>query len=228
MDTPRKEWYVLTTLTGQEQKAQRHIVAQARGEGFCDCFDIPADIPLDDAGSRKKENYNDYNVVVPTERVVEIKDGKKRQITRRVCPGYVIVRMALYLDDAHRHINQELWQLIQGIPGVTGFAGCKRPGDKAKTAEPPRPRPISDEEAANLLRRVAVAADRKPRLKVNFQVGETVRVTEGPFMNFNGTIEEIDPDSGRLQIAVSIFGRSAPVTLEYWQVERLVDHPEGA
>ena len=78
-----------------------------------------------------------------------------------------------------------------------------------------------------MLKRAAAEEAKKPRLKVNFQVGEVVRVTEGAFMNFNGTITQIDPDSGRLQISVSIFGRSAPVTLEYWQVERITDRPEG-
>ena len=208
-----KQWYVLQTLTGQEQKAQRHIVAQARANGLCDYFAIPPE-------PAPKEVLNDFDVVVPTEKVVEIKDGKKRTITRRICPGYVIVRMALYSDDAHKHINQELWEFILNIPGVTGFAGCKR-----GTAQ--KPRPITDAEANNLLHRVAAEEVQKPRLKVNFQVGETVRVNEGPFMNFNGTIENIDPDSGRLQISVSIFGRIAPVTLEYWQVERITEHPEG-
>lgn len=208
-----KQWYVLQTLTGQEQKAQRQIVAQARSAGLCEFFDIPAE-------PAKGETLNDFNVVVPTERVKEIKDGKQRIITRRICPGYVILRMALYADAAQRQINQELWQFILNIPGVTGFVGCKRGTNQ-------KPRPISDEEAANLIRRVAAEDKRKPRLKVTFQVGETVRVTEGPFMNFNGVIEQIDPDSGRLQISVSIFGRSAPVTLEYWQVERITEHPEG-
>ncbi len=90
-----------------------------------------------------------------------------------------------------------------------------------------KPRPITEEEADNLLRRVVAEENKKPKLKVVFQIGETVRVAEGPFMNFNGTIEQIDPDSGRLQISVSIFGRSAPVTLEYWQVERITDRPQG-
>ena len=209
-----KQWFVLQTLTGQEQKAQRQIVAQARSAGLCELFDIPPEpVP--------KEVLNDYDVVVPTEKVAEIKDGKKRVVTRRVCPGYVIVRMALYADEAHKRINQELWEFILNIPGVTGFAGCKKGTGQ-------KPRPITDAEADNLLRRVSPEERAtKPKLKVNFQVGETVRVTEGPFMNFNGTIENIDPDSGRLQISVSIFGRSAPVTLEYWQVERITEHPEG-
>lgn len=206
----QKQWYVIQALTGQEQKAQRQIVAQARTAGLCDFFDIPVE-------PKKGEVLNDFNVVVPTERVAEIKDGKKRIITRKLCPGYVVVRMALYADEAHKQIHQELWQFIQAIPGVIGFLG----GTSTK------PRPITQEEADNLLRRVAAEETKKPKLKVNFQVGETVRVAEGPFMNFNGTIEQIDPDSGRLQIAVSIFGRSAPVTLEYWQVERVTDHPEG-
>ncbi len=211
----QKQWYVLKALTGQEQKAQRHIVAQARTVGLCDYFDIPVE-------AKKNEVLNDFNVVVPTEKVVEFKDGKKRTVTRKTCPGYVVVRMALYADEAHKLINQELWQFIQSTPGITGFID-DRPGRPQE-----KPKPITDDEAANLLRRVSVdEGSKKPKLKVNFQVGETVRVNEGPFMNFNGTIEQIDPDSGRLQISVSIFGRSAPVTLEYWQVERITDHPEG-
>lgn len=206
----QKQWYVVQALTGLEQKAQRQIVAQARTAGLCEYFDIPVE-------PKKGEVLNDFNVVVPTERVAEIKDGKKRIVTRKTCPGYVVIRMALYADEAQRQIRQELWQFIQNIPGVIGFLG----GTSTK------PRPITQEEADNLLRRVAAEEAKKPKLKVNFQVGETVRVNEGPFMNFNGTIEQIDPDSGRLQISVSIFGRSAPVTLEYWQVERVTDHPEG-
>jgi len=202
----QKQWYVIQTLTGQEQKAQRQIVAQARTAGLCDYFDIPPE-------SQKGEELNSFNIVVPTEKVVEIKDGKKRTVTRKTCPGYVLVRMALYADGAHKQIFQELWQFIQSIPGVIGFLG----GTSTK------PRPITDAEAEALLRREAAEEERKPKLKVNFQVGETVRVAEGPFMNFNGTIEQVDPDSGRLQISVSIFGRSAPVTLEYWQVERVID-----
>ncbi len=206
----QKQWYVIQALTGQEQKAQRQIVAQARSAGLCEYFDIPVE-------PKKGEVLNDFNVVVPTERVAEFKEGKKRIVTRKLCPGYVVVRMALYEDEAHRQIRQELWQFIQNIPGVIGFLG----GTSTK------PRPITQEEADNLLHRVAADEAKKPKLKVVFQVGETVRVNEGPFMNFNGTIEQIDPDSGRLQISVSIFGRSAPVTLEYWQVERVTDHPEG-
>ena len=209
-DEMQKQWYVLKTLTGQEQKAQRQIVAQARTAGMCDYFDIPVD-------TAKGEVLNDFNVVVPVEKVVEVKEGKKRTITRKVCPGYVIVRMALYADEAHKQINQDLWQFVQRIPGVIGFLG----GTSKK------PRPITNAEADSLLRRQSAEEAKKPRLKVNFNVGEIVRVNEGPFMNFNGTIEQIDPDSGRLQISVSIFGRSAPVTLEYWQVERITDHPEG-
>ncbi len=207
----QKQWYILQALTGQEQKAQRQIVAQVRTLGLCDYFDIPAE-------PKKGEVLNDFNVVVPTEKVAEIKDGKKRVVTRKLCPGYVVVHMALYADEALRQIHQELWQFITKIPGVIGFLG----------GTSTRPRPITQEEADNLLKRVAAEGPKKPKLKVNFQVGETVRVNEGPFMNFNGTIDQIDPDSGRLQISVSIFGRSAPVTLEYWQVERVVDHPEGA
>ena len=205
-----KQWYVLQTLTGQEQKAQRQIVAQVRTAGLCDRFDIPEE-------AKKGEDLNDFNVVVPTEKYQEIKDGKKRLITRKSLPGYVIVHMALYRDEALKQLDQDLWQFIRAIPGVIGVLG----GTSTK------PRPITDQEASDMLNRAAAEEAKKPRLKVNFQVGEVVRVTEGAFMNFNGTITQIDPDSGRLQISVSIFGRSAPVTLEYWQVERITDRPEG-
>lgn len=205
-----KQWYVLQTLTGQEQKAQRQIVAQVRTAGLCDRFDIPEE-------AKKGEDLNDFNVVVPTEKYQEIKDGKKRLITRKSLPGYVIVHMALYRDEALKQLDQDLWQFIRAIPGVIGVLG----GTSTK------PRPITDQEASDMLKRAAAEEAKKPRLKVNFQVGEVVRVTEGAFMNFNGTITQIDPDSGRLQISVSIFGRSAPVTLEYWQVERITDRPEG-
>lgn len=205
-----KQWYVLQTLTGQEQKAQRQIVAQVRTAGLCDRFDIPEE-------AKKGEDLNSFNVVVPTEKYQEIKDGKKRLITRKSLPGYVIVHMALYHDAALKQLDQDLWQFIRAIPGVIGVLG----GTSTK------PRPITDQEASDMLNRAAAEEAKKPRLKVNFQVGEVVRVTEGAFMNFNGTITQIDPDSGRLQISVSIFGRSAPVTLEYWQVERITDRPEG-
>ena len=209
-DDMQKQWYVLKALTGQEQKAQRQIVAQARTNGLCEYFDIPEE-------PTKDEVLNDFNVAVPTERVVETKDGKKRTITRKVCPGYVLVHMALYADEAHKKLNEDLWQFIQRIPGIMGFLG----GTSKK------PRPISDAEAEGMLRRQSAEEAKKPRLKVNFNIGETVCVNEGPFMNFNGIIEQIDPDSGRLQISVSIFGRSAPVTLEYWQVRRITDNPKG-
>lgn len=207
----QKQWYVIQTLTGQEQKAQRQIVAQARATvGMCEYFDIPEELV-------KGENLNDFNVVVPTEKVVEIKEGKKRVITRKLCPGYVLVHMSLYEDAALRSIRHDLWRFIQSIPGVIGFLG----GTSTK------PRPITEQEADNLLRRVVAEGEKKPKLKVKYDIGETIRITEGPFMNFNGTIQQIDPDSGRLQISVSIFGRCAPVTAEYWQVERVTDHPEG-
>mgnify|MGYP002522033584 FL=1 len=149
----QKQWYVIQTLTGQEQKAQRQIVAQARSAGMCDFFDIPVE-------AKKGEVLNDFNVVVPTERVAEIKDGKKRVVTRKLCPGYVVIRMALYADEAHRQIHQELWQFIQSIPGVIGFLG----GTSTK------PRPITEQEADNLLRRVQADGEaKKPKLKVDYK-----------------------------------------------------------
>lgn len=203
-----KEWFVLQALTGQEQKVQRHLIMQARARGLLEFFDIKAE-------SSKDEDLNESGIVVPTERVTDVKNGKKTVVRRKIYPGYVLAHMALYQDDAKRTINQPVWQFIQETPGVIGFIG----GTSL------RPRPLTEEEASNILNRTEEAKQEVAKPKIVFQVGETVRITDGPFMSFSGTVDEIDPTRGRLKISVSIFGRTAPVELEYWQVERLLDNP---
>ncbi|MCX7114644.1 MAG: transcription termination/antitermination protein NusG [Gammaproteobacteria bacterium] len=140
-------------------------------------------------------------VVVPAEEVVEMKAGQKRKSVRKFFPGYVLVNMVM--EDA-------TWHMVRAIPRVLGFIGG--------TAETPTP--ISDKEADAIMRRVQDGVT-KPRPKVLFEVGEMVRVKEGPFVDFNGVVEDVNYDKSRLRVAVVIFGRSTPVELEFSQVEKL-------
>jgi len=146
-----------------------------------------------------QEQFGD--VLVPTEEVVEMKKGVKRKSERKFFPGYVLVEMEM---------NEDTWHLVKDVPKVMGFIGGKQ--DK--------PAPISQAEADSILNRVAEGVD-KPRPKVLFEPGEVVRVIDGPFNDFNGTVEEINYEKSRLRVAVSIFGRSTPVELDFQQVEKL-------
>ncbi|MBX2823998.1 MAG: transcription termination/antitermination protein NusG [Gammaproteobacteria bacterium] len=139
-------------------------------------------------------------ILVPTEEVIEIRGGKKQRSERKFFPGYVLVRMEM--DD-------ETWHLVREVPRVLGFIGG--------TAD--KPAPISDKEAESILQRVQEGVE-KPRPKVLFEVGEVVRVTDGPFNDFNGVVEEVNFDKNKLLVAVQIFGRSTPVELEFSQVEK--------
>ena len=143
---------------------------------------------------------NITQILIPTEQVSEIKSGKKFITQRKFFPGYLVVEMEL---------NDKTWYLVKNTPGVTGFVGS---GNK--------PLPLRDSEVKNILKQIEEKTA-KPKPKIVFEEGETVRVKEGPFTNFNGIIEEINPAKGKLKVTVSIFGRSTPVELEYWQVEKV-------
>jgi len=148
-------------------------------------------------------------VLVPTEEVVEMRGGQKRKSERKFFPGYVLVQIETTEDAGIPRIDDESWHLIKETPKVMGFIGG--------TAE--RPLPIQDREADVILRRVQDGAD-KPKPKVLFEPGEMVRVIDGPFNDFNGVVEEVNYEKSRLRVAVSIFGRSTPVELEFGQVEK--------
>jgi transcriptional antiterminator NusG len=140
-------------------------------------------------------------ILVPTEEVVEMKKGVKRRSERKFFPGYVLVEMEM---------NEDTWHLVKDVPKVMGFIGGRQD----------RPAPITQREADAILQRVAEGVD-KPRPKVLFEPGEMVRVTDGPFNDFSGVVEEINYEKSRLRVAVSIFGRSTPVELDFQQVEKL-------
>ena len=181
-----KHWFVLHTLTGQEQKVKRSIEARTR-----------------------VEEMGEYigDVVIPTEKVSEVKNGVKMTVTRKFFPGYVLVQLALY--DEGRKLLEPTWRFLKETSGVIGFVGGERP------------MPLSAEEVDAIVTQVAEKKE-KVTPKIDFEPGETVKITDGPFMSFNGVVDEVDPDRGKLRVSVAIFGRSAPVELEYWQVERAV------
>jgi transcriptional antiterminator NusG len=143
-----------------------------------------------------KEKFGD--ILVPTEEIVEVRSGKKRKSERKYFPGYVLV---------HMEMDEETWHLVKSIPRVLGFIGG--------TAE--KPAPITDKEAAGLLQQLQTAVD-KPKPKVLFEPGELIRVSEGPFADFNGTVEEVNYEKNKLKVAVLIFGISTPVELDLSQV----------
>jgi len=181
-----KEWFVLQTLSGQENKARENMTRRLELEEMGDLVD---------------------EILVPTEKVSEVKQGKKTTITRKFFPGYILIRMELYGDD--RKLVEKCWYFTQNTPGVIGFVGGENPV------------PLRQSEVDQILNQIEEKKE-KVKPKVVFEPGETVKITDGPFVSFSGIIEEIDPERGKLKVSVSIFGRSAPVELEYWQVEREV------
>ena len=181
----RQGWYVLQTLTGQEQKVQRLIEAKSKEEGLADQIG---------------------EVLMPTERVMTVKNNKKKTIVKKLFPGYLFIQAAVYEDDGKKR-NEPVWSFIKGVQGVIGFLG----------GEPPREMPASEVE---IIRGQAEELQDKPKPKIVFEPGEMVKITDGPFMSSSGIVQSIDPDRGRLTVMVSIFGGETPVDLEYWQVER--------
>jgi len=174
-----KQWYVVSVYSNFEAKVKASLEEHIKLAGMEDKFG---------------------QILIPTEEVVEIKDGSKRRSERKFFPGYVLVEMEM--DD-------ETWHLIKDVPKVMGFIG----GTKDK------PAPISEKEAMAIINRIQEGVE-KPRPKVLYQPGEVVRVIDGPFNDFNGVVEEVDYDRNRLKVAVMIFGRSTPVDLEFSQVEK--------
>jgi len=180
----QKEWFVIHTLTGQEMKVRESIMKRLKQEEVSDYVD---------------------EVIIPTEKVSEVKKGVRSTTTRKFFPGYVLVHMALYGED--KKLEEKSWNFIRETPGIIGFIG----GEKPVSLRP---------EEVDMILHQAEEKKEKVKPKVVFEPGETVKITDGPFLNFSGVVEEVDPERGKLKVSVAIFGRSAPVELEYWQVER--------
>ncbi len=180
----QSQWFVIHTLSGQEQKVKDSIEKRLKAE---------------EMGEFIKE------VLVPMEKVAEVRSGKKTVTTRKLHPGYVYIDVVL-LDEGRRVLDRP-WYFIRETPGIIGFVGGERPI------------PVTPDEIAVIKEQVADSEDTE-RPKVNFALGETVKINDGPFLNFSGVIEEIEPERGKLKITVNIFGRNTPVELEYWQVEK--------
>jgi len=178
------QWFVLHTLSGQELKVKESIEKRIKTEEMGDLI---------------------REVLVPMERVAEVRNGKKTVTTRKLYPGYVFIDMVL-LDDQGK-IVEKPWYFIRDTQGIIGFVG----GD--------RPSPTPADEIESIKTQIAASEDTE-RPKVSFEVGETVKINDGPFLNFSGVIEEIDPEKGRLKVTVNVFGRNTPVELEYWKVEK--------
>jgi transcriptional antiterminator NusG len=170
------EWFVVHSYSGMENKVKRNIEHRAESMGMTDRI---------------------MEVVVPTETEIEIRNGVRREVERRVFPGYILVHMVM---------DEDSWYVVRNSPGVTGFVGL---GNK--------PTPLKEEEVNKIMKRIE---SDEPRLKVSFQIGEHVRIMSGPFAEFSGVVDEIYPDKGKAKVLVSFFNRETPVEVDFLQLER--------
>ena len=175
-----RAWYIIQTYSGYENKVKKN---------------------LDQRIKQIDLGHLIFQVVIPTEEEIEIRDGQRRTVSKKLFPGYVLIQM-LMEDDA--------WSLVRNTPGVTGFAG-------GNEEEGSRPVPLDDEEAGRILRQMDAGT---PRINVGFAIGESVRVIDGPFIDFVGQVDDINLDKGKVRVMVSLFGRETPVELDFLQVEK--------
>ncbi len=176
-DEQAKHWYVVHCYSGYENKVQ-HAIEQR----------------IETMGMRDKI----FDVVIPTEEEIEIKDGKRRTVERRVFPGYILVQMAM---------DEDSWYVVRNTPGVTGFVGMGN-----------EPTPLRPEEVKAIMDRME---DEDPIVRVNFKIGEKVRIIDGPFNDFIGMVDAIDPDKAKVRVMVNFFGRDTPVELDFLEVEKV-------
>jgi transcriptional antiterminator NusG len=180
LSNPNMKWYIIHTYSGFERKVRESLESRVQAFGL-------------------QEKIG--KVIIPTEPVTEIRNGKKYTIERAFLPGYVLVEMDL---------NDDVWHVVKSTPRVTGFLGTGQ-----------HPSPLSEEEVNQIVYRVAIGKD-KPKLRVKFDKNESVRITDGPFATFTGVVDDVNEDKEEVTVMVTIFGRSTPVKLEYGQVEKVV------
>ena len=177
-------WYIIHTYSGHENKVQtnlEHRIASMDAQELI------------------------FRVVVPTEDEIEIRDGQRRTVSRKIFPGYILVQMVELLED--NTSSTQAWFVIRNTPGVTGFVGSGS-----------RPVPLEEDEVRRILRQMRVE---EPRIKVGFSIGESVRIVDGPFQDFVGQVDDLNLEKGKVKVLVSFFGRETPVELDFLQVERM-------
>ncbi|MBX7165297.1 MAG: transcription termination/antitermination protein NusG [Pirellulales bacterium] len=179
-DSLEKNWYILKVQSNREDSIRDALQRKVSIAGLDAYFG---------------------DIIVPSEKVTELKNGKRRVVRRKLYPGYIVVNMAL---------TEETWFLVREVPGIGDFTGS---GGK--------PTPMPTSEVAKIVAKAEEKTEEQPRLKINFKTGDRVKINEGTFENFEGDVETIDQSNGRVTVMINIFGRSTPVELEYWQVEAL-------
>jgi transcription termination/antitermination protein NusG len=174
---PDAKWYVVHAYSGHEEKVRANLLKRVESMDMHDKI---------------------FDVLVPTEDVIEIKDGQRRHVSKRIYPGYILVNMVM---------SDESWYVVRNTPGVTSFVGS---GNK--------PVPLQEKEVRAILKQMKQEA---PKIRVDFQIGEAVRVVDGPFTDFHGKVDDINPERGKLKVLVNMFGRETPVELDLLQVEKV-------
>ena len=178
------EWYTIQTLSGQEMKAEKSLRKRIIEEEMGEFID---------------------EILLPMEKVVEVRGGTKKVSQRKLYPGYIFIQMKLY--DEEKRLLPTPWDFVRNTQGIIGFLGGERP-----IATPT--------EEIEAIKTQITEAEESEKPRVNFEIGEVVKINDGPFQNYNGSVEEIDTEAGKLKVTIDIFGRSTPVELEYWQVEK--------
>lgn len=177
MSRNQKNWFVVHTYSGYEERVRKNLEQRIKS--------------MDDNGDI-------FQIVIPTEEEIEVKNGQRRTVTKKILPGYILVQMKM---------NDLSWHIVRNTPGVTGFVAS---GNK--------PVPLQEEEVSRIMKQMEAEA---PRVKVGFRQGQSVRVIDGPFIDFIGTVDEIDAEKGKIKVLLSLFGRETPVELDFLQVEKL-------
>lgn len=173
----QKKWFVIHTYSGHEDRVRKNLLERIKS------MDAESDVA---------------QVVVPTEDEIEVRNGQRRTVKKKILPGYVLVEMT---------INDQSWNVVRNTPGVTGFVGSGG-----------RPTPLHEEEVGRILKQMETEA---PKVRVGFRQGQSVRVVDGPFIDFIGMVDEINAEKGKIKVLLSLFGRETPVELDFLQVEKL-------
>ena len=177
MEENHKQWFVVHTYLGYEERVKKNLEQRIRS--------------MDTEGEISQ-------ILIPTEEEIEVKNGQRRTVNKKILPGYILVQMRM---------SDYSWSVVRNTPGVTGFVGS---GNK--------PVPLEEEEVSRILKQMAAEA---PKVKVGFRKGQSVRVTDGPFIDFMGVVDDISTEKGKVKVLLSLFGRETPVELDFLQVEKL-------